>query len=130
MENDLFVKYDSLCYATMTNIRILTSQAERIAFRNFNYNNKEHKFVLAVAMACWNVLGGKPIAVDTGVLTRNKINKEYSSTCKVDRVKQSDTIFVNVEEMLEFMRGPALGLCGESFTFGDIYDAYYSGKED
>lgn len=130
MENDIRVKYDSLCYATMINIKTKTRGAERIVFRNFHYNNKEHQFVMSVAMACWNILGEKDVAVDDGIFARRALSKRYKHTCKIGKAKEEETIFVDVEEMLEFMRGPACDLCGDQFTFGDIYDAYYSGKDN
>ena len=46
MENDLQVKYDSLCYATYLNVQEKTKGAEDIVLKNFHYDNKEHKFVL------------------------------------------------------------------------------------
>lgn len=125
MENDIRIKYDSLCYATMLNVRTKTSGADRIVLRNFNYKNKEHKFVLAVVMACWNILGGREVAVDSPAFTRAAINRRYKRTCKVKAAKDTEDVFVDVEDMLEFMRGSACNLCGEDFTFGQIYDAYY-----
>ena len=46
MENDLQVNYDALCYATFLNIKHLTDGADYIIFKNVDWNNKEHKFVV------------------------------------------------------------------------------------
>jgi hypothetical protein len=127
---DLRLEYDSLCYATMINIKTLTSGAYRIVFRNFDYQNKEHLFVMSVTMACWNILGEREIAIDGNIFARIALNKKYHKTCKIEKAKKDETVFVDVPEMLEFMRGHACKLCGDTFTFGDIYDAYYSGKEE
>lgn len=125
MDSELQMRYDSLCYATMLNVRTKTSGAERIVLRNFDYKNKEHKFVLAVVMACWNILGGREVAVDAPAFTRASINRRYKKTCKVKAAKDTEDVFVDVVDMLEFMRGSACALCGEDFTFGQIYDTYY-----
>ena len=127
---DLRLEYDSLCYATMINIKTLTSGAKRIVFRNFDYQNKEHLFVMSVTIACWNILGEKEIAIDGNIFARIALNKKYRKTCKIEKAKKEETVFVDVPEMLEFMRGHACKLCGDTFTFGDIYDAYYGGKEE
>lgn len=129
MRDELQMQYDSLCYATMINIKTLTSGAKRIVFRNFHEQNKEHQFIMAVTMACWNILGEREIAIDDGLLARIRLNKKYHKTCKIDKAKDDEQVFVDAEELLEFMRGHACQLCGENFTFGDIYDAYYSGKD-
>ena len=130
MENDIRVNYDSLCYATMINIKTKTSGADRIVLRNFHSKNKEHLYVLAITMTCWNILGEREVAIDDGLLARIALNKKYKKICKIDKAQDYENIFVDVEEMLEFMRGPACDLCGDQFTFGDIYDAYYSGKDN
>ena len=127
---DLRLEYDSLCYATMINIKTLTSGADRIVFRNFDYQNKEHLFVMAVTMACWNILGEREVAIDGNIFARIALNKRYHSTCPIEKAKKEEQKFVDVPEMLEFMRGHACQTCGDMFTFGDIYDAYYSGKEE
>jgi hypothetical protein len=129
MHNDNQVNYDALCYATMINVKTKSAGADRIVFRNFHYGNKEHQFVLAVTMACWNILGEREVAIDDNMFSRAMLNKRYGKTCKIGKAKKTEEIFVDVEELLEFMRGPACEVCGNEFTFGDIYDAYYDRKD-
>jgi hypothetical protein len=126
MRDELQLKYDSLCYATMINIKTKTSGAKRIVFRNFHSENKEHLFVMAVTMACWNILGEREVAIDCGVIARAKLSKKYKSICSMKKALNDEQVYVDVPEMLEFMRKTACDLCGEEFTFGDIYDAYYA----
>lgn len=128
MRNNVEVNYDALCYAAMINVKTKTAGAERIVFRNFHYNNKEHLFVMAITMACWNILGEREVAIDDGLFSRIKLNRRYGKICKIGKAKKTEEIFVDVEELLEFMRGPACEVCGNEFTFGDIYDAYYARK--
>ena len=126
---DLRLEYDSLCYATMVNVMTNTRGADRIVFRNFDYNNKEHLFVMSVTMACWNLLGEREVAIDDGIFARRALSKKYKKLCKIGKAKDEEEIFIDVPELLEFMRGHACQICGDSFTFGDIYDEYYSGKD-
>jgi hypothetical protein len=130
MENDLQTKYDSLCYATFINIKHLTSGADRIVLRNVDWNNLEHKYVVHIINACYNILGARPVVSDAGPLTRNSISRECDMFGKVRKARPEETQCVDVPELLEFMRGPACNLCGAEFTFGDIYNEYYSGKEN
>ena len=129
MENDLYLKYDSLCYAVYLNVQTKTKGAEDIVLKNFHYNNKEHKFVLAVIMACRSILGDRKVVVDDNLWARMRMAHRYHSAMYVVKNDVDDQPYVDVEDMLEFMRGSAYELCGPEFTFGDIYDAYYSGKE-
>ena len=125
---DLRVQYDALCYATMINIRTLTSGADRIVFRNFDYKNEEHLFIMAVTMACWNVLGSREVAIDGNIFARIALSRRYRNTCKVKKAKKNEQKFVDVPELLEFMRGKACEICGTNFTFGHIYYFYYDRK--
>lgn len=129
MENDLQVKYDSICYITFANIRTLTKEAKRICLKGFDWKNKEHKFVVHVINACSGILGNKEVAMDVGPLTRNTIARECIALGRIRKILPSETIFVNVPELLDMMREYACELCGAEFNFGIIYDEYYSGKE-
>lgn len=129
MENDLQVKYDSLCYTTFLNIRHLTKNADRIALKGVDWKNLEHRFVVHIVNACYNILGTRDVVMDAGPLTRNTIARECRSFGKIRKIREDDIKIVDVPELLEFMRGTACELCGTEFTFGDIYNEYYSGKE-
>lgn len=129
MENDLQVKYDSLCYATFMNIKHLTEGAKRIVFKNFDAKNKEHLFALSVATACWSILGERDIAINANFFDCLKLARRYKKICKIHYANGNDEQFIDTVEMLNFMRPTGIDLCGEDFTFGDIYDEYYSGKE-
>ena len=130
MENDLQVKYDSLCYSTFINVRHLTDGVNYIYLKNFEYDNKEHRFVIAVINACHGILGEKELLVNVNMFQRRALEKEFRTFGRIRRPKGEPEKYVDVPEMLEFMRGAACELCGTDFTFGDIYDAYYSGKDE
>jgi hypothetical protein len=129
MENDLHIIYDSLCYATFANIRHLTKDSKRIVLRNFNWEDEDHKFIIAIINACYSLFEEKEVAIDANFLVRKTIEKQFKSIGKIRRAKKSDNIFIDVEELLEYMYPTAIELCGLVFTFSDIYKEYYAGKE-
>lgn len=130
MENDLRVKYDHLCYITYLNIRHKSEGADRIVLRNFDWTNKEHRFIVHIVNACWSILGEREVAIEAGPMTRGSIARECRGLGKIRKPLPEEDKFVDVQDMLEFMRGAACELCGAEFTFGDIYDEYYSGKDN
>lgn len=130
MEEDVKVKYDSICYKTFLNVRYLTEGADCIVLKNFDYSNQEHQFVLAVIIACSSILGNRGLAIDTNVFYRKLIAKRYPTIGKIEKVTGKEEKAVNVPDLLDFMRPSAIELCGESFTFGDIYKEYYNRKDN
>lgn len=128
MEDVLQVKYDSICYITFKNIHFLTDGANRIVLKNFDWQNKEHKFVVAIINACYGLLDNRKVAIDVSPLTRGAIARKYPAFGRVGKPRKDETKFVDVPDLLEKMRRYANESCGVEFS--DIYDAYYSGKED
>ena len=126
--NDIRVNYDSLCYATFINVKQKTKGANRIVLRNFDYSNAEHKFVIALIMACHNVLDCRDIVVDDHFFARLAMRSKYGKAIKLSAPKKTEQVYVDVEDMLEFMRGTACELCGPNFTFGSIYNFYYNAE--
>ena len=128
MENDLYVNYDALCYATFINIKTLTSGVNYIYLKGFDYDNEDHHFVLAVIHACYSILEEKDILVDVSAFTRRAISKRYPSFTRVRKPKGEPETVVDINELLEFMYPTAHSLCGPVFLFSDIYHAYYDKK--
>lgn len=130
MDKELLEKYDSICYKTFLNVRYLTEGSDCIILKNFDYGNQEHQFVLAIVVACSGILGNRDIAIDTNVFYRKLISKKYPGIGKIKKVIGNEEKVVDVPELLNFMRPHGIELCGKDFTFGDIYEEYYSGKEN
>lgn len=130
MEDDIFVKYDSLCYATMVNVKTMTSGAERIVLHNFNWKDDEHKFVVAIINACYHILGSRKIAVDADLFSRRAMARKFTCLGKVEKPKKDEEVFVDVPELLEFMRPTAISLFDEDFSFANIYKAYYDKEKE
>jgi hypothetical protein len=124
---DIAVKYDSVCMMALINIYTLTKDQASIDLVNFNWNNDEHKFVFAVIVATQSTLGDKPIYVDVPWYVRNYLNKKYKKVVgAIKKVPRKNEDGVNVQELLDFMRGGAKEIVGSNFNFGDIYHAYYA----
>ena len=130
MENDLFVNYDALCYATFINIKTATSGVNYIYLKGFDYNSKDHRFVLAVINACYNILEEKEVLIKVGPFQMGSIKRRYGSFMNIRKPKGEPERGIDVKELLDFMYPTARGLCGEDFMFGNIFDAYYSGKDN
>jgi D-alanyl-lipoteichoic acid acyltransferase DltB (MBOAT superfamily) len=102
--------------------------AETMAnFVNPIYNNLEGKSGFAVIVATQSALGDKPIYVDAPWYVRNYLNKKYKKAVgAIKKVPRKNEYGVNVQELLDFMRGGAKEIVGPNFNFGDIYHAYYA----
>ena len=128
MTGELQMKYDALCYAIMRNVAIKSHGADRICFVNFNPRNDEHLCILAVTGACAGILGDREVTLDCDMWSRRKLARKYKRVITISKAEKNEEIVVDIVEMLEFMRGPAKEMCGEDFTFGDIYREYYVKK--
>jgi hypothetical protein len=47
----------------------------------------------------------------------------------ISKAEKDEEVVVDIVEMLEFMRPYSKQLCGEDFTFADIYNEYYKGDK-
>lgn len=130
MESKIQTGYDTICYITYSNIKYITNRINYIALKDFDETNKEHLFVLSLINACHGLLDNKRIIIYKGLFTRYKLAKQNKAFPKIERGTGKEAIQVDVPKLLEDMRGYACELCGVDFKFGDIYDAYYSGKEN
>jgi hypothetical protein len=125
MTDDLQMKYDALCYAIMQNVTIKSHGADRICFVNFDPKNDEHLCILAVTSACAGILGDREVTLDCDAWSRRKLAKKYKKMMTISKAEKDEENVVDVVEMLEFMRPHSKQLCGEDFTFGDIYREFY-----
>lgn len=129
MEENIQVKYDSICYITLMNIKSLTDKVDYIVLKNFDHKNKEHLFIMAVINACYGVLGNKKVLINKNIVIRKHLANKNKAVGKILHSSGKELVQVDVQDLLELMRGYSCGLCGEGFTFGEIFDAYYGGKD-
>lgn len=124
MEN-LEMKYDSICYHIFNGVKNLSNGAKRINFIGFDYKDEEHLFVLAVTMACSSLLGDKEVSIDGPMGARRRLAAKYKKITRIIKNVYAEEKQINTIEFLEGLRPYAKELCGEDFTFADIYRAYY-----
>ena len=119
-----YVAYDHICYTALMGLYSRTKEIDTISFTGFDWNNKENRFLLYIALNFPSTLGEKQIAVDASWFVRRKITQKTRR--KVLFTSRESTSVINVPEFLELLRPSALKIFeGESFSFGDIYEVYY-----
>lgn len=125
-------KYNQICEAALIKIYVKTqdlvdTEDGVVPLKNFDFKNGEHRFVLAVARALGGIKGTQ-VAVDTNFIRlwweNRKIKVENSKLLKYK--KEYNEYAVDPEEILTELRSWAEELCGEEFTFDDIYYEFYA----
>lgn len=122
---DVFREYDGLVGLTMLNIYTLSKDLGTIRLINFDRKNKEHLYMLRVALIARDIYQ-MPIEIEGSwwdIFCINwKIRKGFN---KVNRAPWAAVRGVWVPEVLDFMRPDGIQRLGENFTFADIYRQYY-----
>jgi hypothetical protein len=124
--------YNEICGRTFTNLFTLTKGENFISLTNLDLKNDEHLFVLGAALALSGVLE-KQVAIPYSRFRVARLNKKWRLKDKQAKFVAAVDIKcqkkVNVVELLEFMRAESEKLCGETFSFGDIYHDFYEIKK-
>lgn len=122
---DIFREYDGLVGLTMLNIYSLSKDIGTIRLINFDRKNKEHLYMLRVALIARDIYQ-MPIEIEGSwwdIFCINwKIRKGFD---KVKRANWAVVRGIQVPEVLDFMRPDGIQRLGENFTFADIYKQYY-----
>ena len=125
MKTELYREYDGLVGLTMLNLRTLSKNDEAIELGDFDRKNKEHLFMLKIALLT-RAIHDIPVYIQCSYFDWIIINLFH---CKgFARVKRIGKVFftnIDTQEVLDFMRGDGIERCGENFSFGDIYKEYY-----
>lgn len=132
-ENDKLVKYDAVCYTTLISIYVKThaiaAEKHVIPFKNFDFNDTEHLFVLAVARGLSTIVESQ-ISIKTNPirfwLENRKIKVEGSKLAKYKR--EYDDFAITPEEILAdvFSKHEDLFFGEDAVDFADIYNEYYA----
>ena len=124
--------YNKVCGVTMTNIFTITKNCDVIPVRDVDIKNKEHLYVLSVAVA----LGGaidKKVSVNGSAFFVWRLNRRLGlrKDCRIQRMLVKDTMYSISPKMLNndirIYAGKETG--EEPFNFGNIYDEFYERKK-
>ena len=122
-------EYDGLINLTLTNLYTIGKKDKIIYLYDFNRKNKEHLYILQVAMLARDIFGFELRLGCSWInmfIINMKIRKHFK---KIKRIRYSDEYKgVKVQDILELMRPDAIARLGNYFTFSDIYTQYYEGS--
>ena len=126
---DLLRNYDIICAAAFSTMLGVSKNSDTVAIGHFDPKDEEHLFVLGVAKG----LGGvthRPVCVDVNRFQLWKLNHGLDKDCRIQRMDGKEAIYsINPDLLLSGMRAKAEELCGENFSFADIYNEYYNRKK-
>lgn len=126
--DELYREYDGLVGLTMLNLHTASKEEGIIRLLNFNRHNKEHLYMLRIALFARDVYGF-PIELDCDSWDIFHINWKLRKG--FDKVKKASRFACNgvrTYGMLDMMREDGKQRIGENFTFADIYNTYYKGS--
>lgn len=123
---ELLDNYDEIINITMVNLYTLTKEKGTIIISDFNRKNRDHLFVIRVALMAKDVYGF-PLKMRCGFWDWIILNWKMR---KLSRFIPRDNVslpVVNISKLLEFMYPPIKEYMGENFKFEHIYNQFYEG---
>lgn len=122
--------YDEICGATFVNLYTMSKTTNTIILAPFNPRNKEHMFILGVARGLASAKHMK-VKLLVSKWQLRKLNRGVDKdSLHFEQADGNDIMFsIDPDRLLTYMRPAAEMSCGEDFTFGDIYDEFYSRKK-
>ena len=125
-EQELLDEYDKIINITMVNLYTLTKEKKTIIISDFDRKDKDHLFVIRVALMARDVYGF-PLKMRCGFWDWIILNwKMRKLSCFIPRDNSSLPI-ENIPKLLEFMYTPIKEYMGENFKFEHIYNQFYEG---
>ena len=124
---ELYDKYDEIINITLVNLYTLSKEKGEIILSGINRFNKDHLYVLRVALIAKDVYGF-PLKIRTSFWNWLCLNWRMRKLSRRVPRDKSDYKVTSVDRLLEFMYPPLKEHMGHGFEFGDIYDTFY-GKE-
>lgn len=123
---ELLDKYDEIINITMINLYTLCKDTQTIVISDFDCKNRDHLFILRVALMAKDVYGF-PLKLRTDLWDWLVINwKMHKLSRRVPRYLEPGPS-VNVPGLIEFMYPPIKEYMGENFKFEHIYNQFYKG---
>ena len=129
-------EYDRIVWTTIQNIISRSKTETGFYIKHFDIENNEHKFFIFSCLALQGIYDTKTntikrIYVRENWWTRHKINHLIGS--KQYRVLKLRKIFLSramdIDEILNFERPYAEKITYPNFSFGDIYEEFFSREE-
>ena len=126
--------YDTVINLCLVNFYTLSNEKKEIILTNIDRKNKEHLFMLRIALIAKDVLNSS-LYFQTGFWNWLMLNwKLRKLSRRVPRVKDREKV-IDIQELLDFMRPGIEEFIRETepeavFSFGDIYDEFYKGELD
>ena len=125
-DQELLDNYDEIINITMVNLYTLTKEKGTIIISDFDRKNKDHLFVIRVALMAKDVYGF-PLKMHCGFWDWIILNwKMRKLSYFIPRDNDSLSV-VNISKLLEFMYHPIKEYMGENFKFEHIYNQFYKG---
>lgn len=123
---ELFDKYDEIINITMVNLYTLTKEKGEIIISDFDRKNRDHLFVIRVALMAKDIYGF-PLKMRCSFWNWIVLNWKMRKLSRFIPRDNRTLPVVNVEKLLEFMYPPIKEYMGESFEFKHIYNQFYEG---
>lgn len=123
---ELFDKYDEIINITMVNLYTLTKEKGEIIVSDFDRKNRDHLFVIRVALMAKDIYGF-PLKMRSSFWNWIILNWKMRKLSRFIPRDNRTLPVVNVEKLLEFMYPPIKEYMGESFEFKHIYNQFYKG---
>ena len=124
---ELYNKYDEIINITLVNLYTLSKEKNEIILSGIDRNNKDHLYVLRIALIAKDVYGF-PLKIRTDFWNWLCLNWRLRKLSRRVPKDRSNYEVTSVDELLEFMYPYLKEYMGEEFKFGNIYDTFY-GKE-
>lgn len=129
--SELEKNYNDICGKAFVNLYTFSKEGKNIYFKDLDLKNKEHLFLLHVAMGLSGIVE-KPVVLNKSKLSVWWLNKKLhirDDKAKILAVKDDEPNGINANEILSFMLPYAQSICGYDFNYGDIYDEFYNLKK-
>lgn len=123
---ELLDNYDEIINITMVNLYTLTKEKETIVISDFDRKNRDHLFVIRVALMAKDVYGF-PLKMRCGFWDWIILNWKMRKLSRFIPRDNTSLPVVNIQKLLEFMYPPIKEYMGENFKFEHIYNQFYEG---
>lgn len=122
--DELYNKYDEIINITMVNLYTLSKNKGEIVLSNIDRKNKDHLYILRVAMIAKDVYNF-PLKLHTSFWNWLCLNWRIRKLSRRVPREKSEENLIDATRLIDFMREPICEHMGADFKFGDIYNAFY-----